>query len=220
MQHSKLCWICTAAAACSFVHIYRKRIRGGHMKLLEERIEKDGRVIGGEVLKVDSFINHQMDPQLFKEMALEWKRLFDGCGVNKILTIEASGIGIAAVAGLEFGCPVVFAKKSKSSNTPEYSYSATVKSFTRGTVNDIYVSNKYLNPGDKILILDDFMAMGEAARGLISLVEQSGAELIGIGIAIEKAFQPGGDSIRQQGIRVESLARVKEMTEEGGIIFC
>ena len=190
------------------------------MKLLEERIIKDGKVIGGDVLKVDSFINHQMDPALFKEMALEWKRLFDGAGINKILTIEASGIGIAAVAGLEFGCPVVFAKKSKSSNTPEYSYSATVKSFTRGTVNDIYVSNKYLNPGDKILIIDDFMATGEAARGLAQLVKDAGAELIGIGIAIEKAFQPGGDSLRGMGIRVESLARIKEMSEENGIVFC
>ena len=189
------------------------------MKLLEERISRDGKVIGGEVLKVDSFINHQMDPVLFKEMALEWKRLFKGSEINKILTIEASGIGIAAVAGLEFGCPVVFAKKSKSSNTPEDAYSAVVKSFTRGTVNDIYVSKKYLDEGDKVLVLDDFMAMGEAARGLVKLVEQAGAELVGIGIAIEKAFQPGGAELRSMGIRVESLARVKEMTEENGIIF-
>ena len=189
------------------------------MKLLEERISRDGKVIGGEVLKVDSFINHQMDPVLFKEMALEWKRLFKGSEINKILTIEASGIGIAAVAGLEFGCPVVFAKKSKSSNTPEDAYSAVVKSFTRGTVNDIYVSKKYLDESDKVLILDDFMAMGEAARGLVKLVEQAGAELVGIGIAIEKAFQPGGAGLRSMGIRVESLARVKEMTEEKGIIF-
>lgn len=189
------------------------------MKLLEERISRDGKVIGGEVLKVDSFINHQMDPGLFKEMALEWKRLFKGSEINKILTIEASGIGIAAVAGLEFGCPVVFAKKSKSSNTPEDAYSAVVKSFTRGTVNDIYVSKKYLDEGDKVLVLDDFMAMGEAARGLVKLVEQAGAELVGIGIAIEKAFQPGGAELRSMGIRVESLARVKEMTEENGIIF-
>ena len=189
------------------------------MKLLEERISRDGKVIGGEVLKVDSFINHQMDPVLFKEMALEWKRLFKGSEINKILTIEASGIGIAAVAGLEFGCPVVFAKKSKSSNTPEDAYSAVVKSFTRGTVNDIYVSKKYLDEGDKVLILDDFMAMGEAAKGLVKLVEQAGAELVGIGIAIEKAFQPGGAGLRSMGIRVESLARVKEMTEENGIIF-
>ncbi len=189
------------------------------MKLLEDRISRDGKVIGGEVLKVDSFINHQMDPSLFKDMALEWKRLFEGSEINKILTIEASGIGIAAVAGLEFGCPVVFAKKSKSSNTPEDAYSAVVKSFTRGTVNDIYVSKKYINEGDKILIIDDFMAMGEAARGLVNLVEQAGAELVGIGIAIEKSFQPGGAELRSMGIRVESLARVKEMTEENGIIF-
>ena len=189
------------------------------MKILEERILKDGKVIGKDVLKVDSFINHQMDPALFREMALEWKRLFEGCGINKILTIEASGIGIAAVAGLEFSCPVVFAKKSKSSNTPEYSYSATVKSFTRGTVNNIYVSAKYLNPKDKILIIDDFMATGEAARGLTQLVKEAGAELIGIGVAVEKAFQPGGEELRARGIRVESLARIKEMSEENGIVF-
>ena len=189
------------------------------MKLLEERISKDGKVIGGDVLKVDNFINHQMDPFLFQEMAREWKRLYEGTGINKILTIEASGIGIAVAAGLEFGCPVVFAKKSKSSNTPEDAYSAVVKSFTRGTVNDIYVSKKYLNENDRVLIIDDFMAMGEAASGLVELVKQAGAELVGIGIAIEKAFQPGGDKLRKKGIRVESLARIKEMSEENGIIF-
>ncbi len=189
------------------------------MKLLEDRISRDGKVLGGDVLKVDSFINHQMDPELFREMALEWKRLFEGTGINKILTIEASGIGIAAVAGLEFGCPVLFAKKSKSSNTPEDAYSAVVKSFTRGTVNDIYVSRKYLNEGDKVFIIDDFMATGEAAKGLVQLVQQAGAEVVGIGIAVEKAFQPGGAELRSMGIRVESLAKIKEMTEENGIIF-
>ena len=190
------------------------------MKLLEERIAQDGRIIGDDVLKVDSFLNHQMDPKLFKEMALEWKRLYDGAGINKIVTIEASGIGIACVAGLEFDCQVVFAKKSKTRNTPEDSYSATVKSFTRGTVNDIYISKKYLNPGDKVFIIDDFMAMGEAARGLIQIVRESGAELVGVGIAVEKAFQPGGDEIRKSGVRVESLARVIEMGEDIGIKFC
>ncbi|MDD5833567.1 MAG: xanthine phosphoribosyltransferase [Clostridiales bacterium] len=190
------------------------------MKLLEERILQDGKVIGGDVLKVDSFLNHQMDPALFKEMAIEWKRLYDGCGINKILTIEASGIGIACIAGLVFECPVVFAKKSKTSNTPENSYSSTVKSFTRGTVNDIYVSQKYLNKGDRVLVIDDFMATGEASRGLADIVRQSGAELVGIGIAIEKAFQPGGDELRAMGIRVESLARISEMSTENGIEFC
>ncbi|MDO4962165.1 MAG: xanthine phosphoribosyltransferase [Eubacteriales bacterium] len=190
------------------------------MKELEERIIKDGKIINGDVLKVDSFLNHQMDPKLFKAMAKEWKRLYEGEGINKILTIEASGIGIACIAGLEFDCPVVFAKKSKTSNTPEHSYSSTVKSFTRGTVNDIFVSNKYLDPEDKVLILDDFMATGEAAKGLADIVHQSGAKLVGIGIAIEKAFQPGGDELRSMGIRVESLARIKEMSQEDGIIFC
>ena len=189
------------------------------MKLLEEKILKDGKVIGEDILKVDSFLNHQMDPKLFEAMAIEWKRLFEGKGINKILTIEASGIGIACVAGLVMGVPVVFAKKSRTSNTPEDSYSATVKSFTRGTVNDIYVSKKYLQPGDRVLIIDDFMATGEASKGLVEVVRASGAEVAGIGIAIEKAFQPGGDELRAMGIQVESLARIKEMSSENGILF-
>jgi len=190
------------------------------MKLLEEKILQDGKVINGDVLKVDSFLNHQMDPQLFEEMAKEWQRLFEGCGINKILTIEASGIGIASIAGLVMNCPVVFAKKSKTSNTPEDSFSATVKSFTRGTVNDIYVSKKYLCPDDVILIIDDFMATGEASKGMVQIVKMAGARLAGIGIAIEKAFQPGGDELRAAGIRVESLARIREMSSENGIEFC
>ena len=190
------------------------------MKLLEDRILHDGMVLGGDVLRVDRFLNHQMDPALFKEMALEWKRLFADAGINKILTIEASGIGIACVAGLVMDCTVLFAKKSKTSNTPEHSFSATVKSFTRGIVSDIYVSDKYLGPEDTVLIIDDFMATGEAARGLIQIVQMSGAKLAGVGIAIEKAFQPGGDEIRRMGIRVESLARIAEMSQENGIKFC
>ncbi len=190
------------------------------MKILEDRIIRDGRVLDGDVLKVDSFLNHQMDPALFREMALEWQRLFREEKINKILTIEASGIGIACVAGLVMECPVVFAKKSKTSNTPEDSYTAVVKSFTRGTVSNIFVSKRYLDHEDRVLIIDDFMATGEAALGMTNLVWDAGARLVGIGIAIEKAFQPGGDTLRGMGIRVESLARIREMSPENGIVFC
>lgn len=189
------------------------------MKLLEERIRQDGIVIGKDILKVDNFLNHQMDPQLFKEMALEWKRLFEGDNVNKILTIEASGIGIACIAGLIFNCPVVFAKKSRTRNTPEDVYSAEVKSFTRGTVSNVTVSKKYLSDKDRLLIIDDFMATGEASEGLIRIAKEAGAHVCGVGIAIEKAFQPGGDSLRKLGVKVESLARIASMDEKDGITF-
>lgn len=190
------------------------------MKLLEERIRQDGIVENGSVLKVNSFLNHQMDVTLFSEMGKEWARLFEGEGINKILTIEASGIGIACVAALEFGgIPVVFAKKNKSSNIAGDVYTARVESFTHGTVNNIVVAKKFLNPGDRVLLIDDFLANGEALRGLISLVEQAGATLVGAGIAVEKAFQPGGDRIRASGVRVESLARIKSMSPEG-VEFC
>ena len=181
------------------------------MKLLEERIRRDGEVKSGDILKVDRFLNHQMDPALFYEMAEEWKRLYDGCGINKILTIEASGIGIACVAGLVFGVPVVFAKKSKSRNVSDDVYTAQVPSFTHGGVNTVQVSREYLHPEDRILILDDFLASGAALEGLISIVRQAGATVVGAGIAIEKAFQPGGERIRSKGVRVESLARIQTM---------
>jgi len=190
------------------------------LKLLEERIRQDGIIEDGAVLKVNSFLNHQMDVTLFSQMGKEWARLYEGAGVNKILTIEASGIGIACVAALEFGgVPVVFAKKNKSSNIAGDVYSARVESFTHGTVNNIVVAKKFLNEGDRVLLIDDFLANGEALRGLISLVEQAGATLVGAGIAVEKAFQPGGDQIRAMGVRVESLARVKAMSAEG-VEFC
>ena len=187
------------------------------MKLLEERIRQDGIVIGDDILKVDRFLNHQMDPALFQAMAEEWKRQFAGDHVNKILTIEASGIGIACIVGLVFGCPVVFAKKSKTRNTPEECYMATVRSFTRGIISDVTVSKKYLGPSDRVLIIDDFMATGEAANGLISLVKEAGAHLCGVGIAIEKAFQQGGNALREEGIKVVSLARIGTMSESEGI---
>jgi len=190
------------------------------MRLLEQRIVKDGIVKDGDVLKVDSFLNHQMDVELFRQMALEWQRLYADCGINKILTIEASGIGIACIAGQVFGCPVVFAKKSKTKNIAGDVYTAKVESFTHGNVSDIIVSKSFLNPGDKVLIIDDFLANGAALTGLCQLVEQAGAELIGAGIAIEKAFQPGGELLRAKGIRIESLARIKSMSAETGVEFC
>ena len=189
------------------------------MELLKERIRKDGKIRGTEVLKVDSFLNHQMDVDLFDAIGAEFKRRFVDCEINKILTIEASGIGIACLAARHFHCPVVFAKKSQSRNISPDVYTAIVESFTHGKVYDVVVSREYLNPGDKILLIDDFLANGEALRGLAKLVRDSGAELVGAGIVIEKAFQPGGDNLRAEGMRVESLARVSAMSETDGITF-
>ena len=189
------------------------------MKMLEDRIRKDGIVREGNVLKVDSFITHQMDIPLFREMAKEWKRLFAGKPINKVLTIEASGIGIAAIVASEFNVPVVFAKKNQTKNIAGDVYTAKVESFTHGRVYDIIVAKQFLNPGDRVLIIDDFLAKGAALQGLIQLVRESGATLVGAGIAVEKAFQTGGDLIRGMGVRVESLARIKSMGA-GGIEFC
>ena len=189
------------------------------MELLEQRIRQDGKVKGDSILKVDSFLNHQMDIELFSQMGQEFYRLFGSCGVNKILTIEASGIGMACVAAQYFHCPVVFAKKSMSSNISDHVYSAPVKSFTHGNQYNAIVSKEYLHPEDRILVIDDFLAMGEALRGLFSLVKQSGAALVGAGIAVEKAFQPGGAQLRSEGYRIESLARVAAMSEKDGVTF-
>ena len=189
------------------------------MKMLEDRIRKDGIVREGNVLKVDSFINHQMDIPLFREMAKEWKRLFDGKPINKVLTIEASGIGIAAVVASEFNVPVVFAKKSMSINLDYDNYETKIQSFTHKKIYNVIVSKKFLTPEDHVLIIDDFLANGAALEGLIDLVRQAGATLVGAGIVVEKAFQPGGDRLRAQGVRVESLARVKSMSEETGVVF-
>ena len=190
------------------------------MQLLEQRILAEGEVKSSEILKVDRFLNHQMDPKLFLAMAEEWKRLFDGCGVNKLVTIEASGIGIAAVAGLVFGCPVVFAKKTKSRNVSDDAYTTVVHSFTHGNDNTIRISREYLSARDRVLVIDDFLANGAALDGLITLIESAGATVVGAGIAVEKAFQPGGARIRARGYRVESLARVQSMDPETGIVFC
>ncbi len=188
------------------------------MKLLEERIQKDGIVRAGNVLKVDSFINHQMDIQLFAEMAKEWKRLFAGKNITKILTIEASGIGIAAIAAMEFGVPVVFAKKSQSINLDYDNYTTKIESFTHKRVYDVIVSKKFLSAKDHVLIIDDFLANGCALEGLLQIVEEAGAAVEGIGIAIEKGFQVGGDKIRRRGIQLESLAIVESMDEKTGEI--
>lgn len=190
------------------------------MQLLEERIRRDGVVRDGDVLKVDSFLNHQMDVVFFSELAKEFERLYHDCGVNKILTIEASGIGIACITAQTFGCPLVFAKKNKTLNIAGDVWTSKVRSYTHGRVYDIIVSKDFLGPNDRVLVIDDFLANGAALTGLIELVEQSGATLVGCGICIEKAFQPGGDMLRSKGIRVESLARVKSMSVENGIEFC
>ena len=197
--------------------IFKKAVES--MELLKRRIRTDGTVKGNDVLKVDSFLNHQMDVALFAEIGKEFQRRFAGCGVNKILTIEASGIGIACVTAQFFHCPVIFAKKSQTKNIAGEVYTTKVRSFTHGNVSDVIVSTRFLGPGDKVLIIDDFLANGAALEGLIDLVSQSGAELAGAGIVIEKAFQPGGDRLRAKGIRVESLARIKSMSEETGVEF-
>lgn len=184
------------------------------MKILEDRIKKDGVVKPGNVLKVDSFINHQMDVELFNEMGKEWARLFSDKPINKILTIEASGIGIACVAALSFNVPVVFAKKSQGINMDNEVFVTKVESFTKKKVFDVAVSRKYLSPDDHILIIDDFLANGCATKGLIDLCEQAGATVEGIGIAVEKGFQSGGQELRSLGYQVESLAIVESMDAE------
>lgn len=188
------------------------------MELLKERIRKDGHVKAGNVLKVDSFLNHQMDINLFAEIGKEFKRLFADCGVTKILTIEASGIGIACVTAQFFDVPVVFAKKSQSKNIDGAVFTSRVESFTHGRVYDIIVSKKFLGPDDHVLIIDDFLAKGSALEGLCKLVNDSGASLVGAGIVIEKGFQEGGRLIRSQGIHVESLAIVDSMNDKTGEI--
>ena len=188
------------------------------MKALEERIRRDGVVKSKDVLKVDVFLNHQMDVSLFKEMAKEWGRLFSDRPINKILTIEASGIGIAAIVAAELGVPVVFAKKSQSINLDGSSWCTKIQSFTHGKVFDVIVSKKFIGPDDHVLLIDDFMANGCAMNGLIDVCEKAGATVEGIGIAIEKGFQDGGDDLRKRGYRLESLAIVEAMDPETGEI--
>ena len=189
------------------------------MELLEQRILTDGKVLPGGILKVDGFLNHQIDPHLLYEMALEFKRLYDGTGINKILTIEASGIAMAAMTGYVFSCPLVFAKKSKTKNISNDVYSVEVASFTHGNTNTVVVSKEYLSAKDRVLIVDDFLATGAALVGLKALVEQAGGVVVGAGIAVEKVFQGGGDMLRSQGLRVESLAKIASM-DDHGLKFC
>lgn len=189
------------------------------MKLLKDRIRKDGKIKEGNVLKVDSFLNHQMDVNLFHEIGKEFKRRFEGEEINKILTIEASGIGIACVVAEVFNVPVVFAKKTQTKNIAGDVYTTKVESFTHSRVYDIIVAKEFLGKDDKVLIIDDFLANGKALEGLAQLIEDSGATLIGAGIVIEKGFQIGGDLIRSRGIHLESLALVDSMDEKTGEIL-
>lgn len=189
------------------------------MQELIERIKKDGVIKPGGVLKVDSFLNHQIDPELSYSMAKEIYSLYKDENIDRILTIEASGIGLAVMTGHIFGCPVVFAKKTMSANISDNVYCEEVYSFTKKTTKQVIVSKEYIKPGERVLLIDDFLAMGSALRGLRSIVEQAGASVVGAAIAIEKAFQPGGDDLRKEGMRIESLARVASMSDDS-IEFC
>lgn len=190
------------------------------MDLLKKKILEEGQVYAGNILKVDCFLNHQIDCGFLAEVGKEFHRLYKDEGINKVLTIEASGIAIGAMVAQEFGCPLVFAKKNKTKNIAGDVYTAPVESFTHGTTYNIMVSKKFLNPGDKVLIVDDFLAIGNALKGLISLVEESGAELVGCGTVIEKGYQHGGDELRAEGIRVESLAIFESMdADKGEVVF-
>lgn len=188
------------------------------MKLLQERILRDGNVKKGNVLKVDNFLNHQMDIELFNEIGKEFKRIFSDLNINKILTIEASGIGIACIVAQYFNVPVVFAKKAQSINIDGEVYSTKIESFTHKKTYDVIVSRKFLSSEDRVLIIDDFLANGCALAGLIDLVRSAGASVEGIGIVIEKGFQNGGEMIRSMGVRLESLAIVDSMNAEDGSI--
>lgn len=186
------------------------------MDLLKQKILTEGEVYEGNILKVDCFLNHQIDCVFLAQVGKEFHRLFKDEGINKILTIEASGIAIGAMVAQEFKCPLVFAKKTKTKNIAGDVYTTKVESFTHGTTYDIMVSKKFLGKGDRVLIVDDFLAIGNALKGLIQLVKDSGAELVGCGTVIEKGYQHGGDNLRSQGIRVESLAIVESMNHETG----
>ena len=190
------------------------------MKLLEERILKDGIVKDGNVVKVDSFLNHKMDIELFNEMGKEWASLFADKKINKILTIEASGIGIACIAAQYFHVPVVFAKKSESINLDGETYNVEIESFTHNRVYSVIVSKKFIGPEDRVLIIDDFLANGCALQGLLSLVNDAGATVEGIGIAVEKGWQKGGKLIREMGVQLESLAIIESVEPASGeIVF-
>lgn len=185
------------------------------MQKLKDKILKDGKILKGNIVKVDSFLNHQIDTGLMGEMGAEFYRRFKNEKVTKILTIESSGIAVALMTGVVFNVPVVFAKKHKSINNPEECYFSKVFSFTRKTEYEVAVSKDYISPKDSVLIIDDFLATGNAMKGLIDIVEQSKACIAGVGIVIEKVFQEGGDIIRNKGIKLSSLAKIKSISEEG-----
>ena len=189
------------------------------MQLLKDRIRKEGHIAPGGVLKVDSFLNHQIDIELYNEIGKEFKRLFSDIPVDKILTVEASGIGIACIAAQYFSVPVVFAKKSKSKNIDGGVFSSPVHSFTHGKTYDVMVSVKFLKPDENVLIIDDFLANGKAALGLVDIVHQAGADVTGIGIVIEKGFQKGGAKLRQMGLNLKSLAVIRSMDDDGNLVF-
>lgn len=190
------------------------------MELLEQTICKEGKILDGDILKVDGFLNHRMDVDLLCKLGEEFYRLYADCGVNKILTIEASGIGIACLTAQFFHCPVLFAKKSKSSNIGRDLWASRLHSYTHNSDHDVIVSKRYLNEEDRVLIIDDFLANGSALNALVDLCHKAGATVVGAGIAIEKAYQGGGEMIRSMGVRVESLARIASMSVEEGIRFC
>jgi xanthine phosphoribosyltransferase len=196
---------------------FRKEI---DMKLLEDRILKDGHIGADNVLKVDSFLNHQIDVSFVRELGKEFYRLFKDENITKILTIEASGIGIACLAAQYFSVPVVFAKKTKTINIYSDTYNATVHSYTHKKDYDIVVSKEFLSKEDNVLIIDDFLAKGSALTALLMLIEKAGAKTAGAGIVIEKAYQGGGNLVRDMGIRVESLAKIKSISKKDGIVFC
>ena len=189
------------------------------MKLLEDRIVRDGRVLEGNVLLVDRFLNQQIDVELIDALAKEFARRFAADGVQKVLTVEASGIGVAALTAQALRVPMVFAKKTRSTNLVDTVYSAPVRSYTHGNVNTIMVSKEFIKAGERILLIDDFLAHGEALKGLVSLVGQGGAAVVGAGIVIEKSYQGGGEELRAQGLRIESLARISSMSIENGVTF-
>ncbi|MGE5474283.1 MAG: xanthine phosphoribosyltransferase [Ignavibacteriales bacterium] len=188
------------------------------MKLLKEKILKGGKVLPGNIIKVDSFLNHQIDPALLKEIGKEFCRRFEDRGVSKVLTVEASGIPAAVMTGLELNVPVIFAKKTKSANISDNVFSSVIKSYTKGNDSTVIVSKEYLTSKDRVLIIDDFLAEGQAVLGLADIIRQSGASLVGAGIVIEKGFQHGGKKLRSHGIHVESLAIINSI-EDGKIIF-
>lgn len=190
------------------------------MELLKQKIINEGEIYEGNILKVDCFLNHQIDIPFMREIGKEFHRLYKDCDVNKILTIEASGIAIGSMVAQEFECPLVFAKKTKTKNIAGDVYSVPVESFTHGTTYNVMVSKRFLKKGDRVLIVDDFLAIGNALNGLIKMVKDSGAELAGCGAVIEKGYQGGGDKLRESGVRVESLAIVESMNHETGeIVF-